>query len=204
MEEKKTKIKVGERKEKKKSLAQKVFGDDNIVDDIIIPAFKEEIVDAAIGVFGMLCDTAEDIFFEKITGKSYYGRYGSRRPARASSRITRELRNRVRHEPTAAERRREDRIIRAKAIDYAYPPVSLDTIYDYEDYVSKLDECLRRFRKITVADYISIASDEESIQPEDYHFGWTNIRNISYTKELGDDGYYVYVINMPPIEELHK
>lgn len=150
---------------------EKIDIKEEILDDVVIPGFKNFIsnmLESIISAFGTIASDACDIIVwgekqsrsEKARRgvKRSYDSYYDSRESRSSTRV------------------REQQ--KLTALDYDI--IEFDTRYEAKEVLDKMKELLEEYGLCSVADYYSAASVDHNFTDE--KFGWTNLSNASITR----------------------
>ena len=136
-----------------------------ILKDVIVPAIKKAIYDALVG--------GVDMFFNGGRGQS------SRTTARSATYVSYDRFSSRREEPRTTSTRR-----------IGYEDVVLKTRVDAEKVLRQLDGAMETYKMVTIADLYDLVGEDTT--PQDYNYGWTNIRNADIVPVHGG-----YLLKMP-------
>lgn len=151
---------------------EKIDIKEEIVDDVVIPGFKNfvsNMLESIISAFGTIAsDVCDIIIWGEKQNRSEKARRGVKRSYDSyydSSKGSR-VANKIREQQ------------KLTALDYDI--IEFDTRYEAKEVLDKMKELLEEYELCSVADYYSAASLEHNFTDEKY--GWTNLSNASITR----------------------
>lgn len=141
--------------------------------DVLIPAAKKAISDIVTNGIDMLL----------------YGETGHSKRRSSTSTISYNSIYDDRHS-------RRERSSSRERTTYSYDEIELESRRDAEEVLDKLDETLRAYGMVTVADYYDFVGVSGSYT--DNNYGWTSLRGADVVR--GRDGYRITLPKAMPIE----